>query len=77
MSAIGNRMMFRQLIRNGHSMDDVEKLATLGYINMAVYSRFVRIFAWATATEHAMTRNVPLARWMARREKLRRIIREL
>lgn len=77
MSHSGNRQVLRMLIRNGHSMENVERLANLGYINMAIYARFVRIFAWSTATEHALTRNVSLSRWIARREKLRKIIREL
>ena len=77
MSASGNRHMLRQLIRNGHSMENVDRLANLGLINMAVWARFHRLWAWSTATEHPLTRHVPLARWIARREKIREIVKKI
>lgn len=65
------RQTVRTMIKSGRSMDDAERLFRQGIITQTALERFERIFAWATAIDHPLTRNVPLPRWQARRERIR------
>lgn len=69
------REQLREGIRAGWSMDLAETYYRRGVIGEAVYIRFERLWIWSTATEHQRTRFVPLARWSARRERIRRAVR--
>lgn len=71
------RAALRALLRSGCSMNDADRKVRLGLITPTVHARFARLFAWGTATEHPLTRHVPLPRWIARRERVRRAVSTL
>lgn len=69
-----DRHAVRQLLRGSRSMDYADWSLRMGLINARVHARYVRIFAWATATEHRLTRAASLPHWRARRDRVRRAI---
>lgn len=72
-----DRDTLRQYIAGRWTINDVENRWRRGIISEAVFMRFERLWAWSTATEHPLTRGVPLDRWRARRERIRRAIAQL
>lgn len=71
------RDQLRTGIRAGWSMDQAETYHRRGIISEAAFARFERLWVWSTATEHFRTRHVPLARWSARRERIRHAVSTL
>jgi hypothetical protein len=71
------RLDLRKAIRCGWSMDFVDRMWRAGHFQDGARNRFERLFAWSTATEHRLTAGVPLDRWRARRERVRRAILRL
>ncbi len=71
------RTELRNALTCGWSMDYAESRFRAGLFSEPALERFERIFAWATATDHPLTRHVPLARWSVRRERIRQAIRNL
>ncbi len=76
-SAMNSREQVRALISGGYSYNGAENYARQGVISEEAFQRFLRLWAWSTATEHGLTRGVPLERWSSRREKLRAIMRRM
>lgn len=67
----------RALIRGSRTMDYADWARRNAVISQSAYDRFHRLWAWGTATEHPLTRAVPLPRWSARRERIRQAVRKV
>lgn len=69
------RNQLRDLIRARYSMDTVDYLARQGRIGEAARSRYERLWAVSTATEHRYTAAWSLDRWSSRRAAVTRAVR--
>lgn len=72
-----DRADLRKALRCRWSMDDADRWLRLGLFRPRAYDRFLRLWAWSTATEHPLTRGVPLARWWGRRKRIRHAVRRV
>jgi hypothetical protein len=59
----------------GGTMNRAEQARRNALMSAAAFARIERLWIQGTATEHPRTRAWPLARWSARRERIRAAVR--
>lgn len=69
------RQEVRLALATHRSMDDVEFDWRRGRLSCDAYVRFMRLWAWTTATHHPKTISVAFQRWADRRAIMRTVIK--